>query len=334
MNQKTSVTISTLTILKIFGIAILLWLLWYIRDILVLLFIVMIIVAAFSPLVERLYRRRIPRFVSVLLIYLLALSIFAFLIYLIVPPLAIQVKELAHNGPYYLQKITPIYHQAEGYFPPLQKSLESIVLTLNKLTTNLWSSVLFIFGGLVSFLTVLVLSFYLLLERENIVTVLVSFLPIAHKERILAVFQKVGVKIGAWARGQIILCAIIALADFIILSILGVPYALALAILAGFLEIIPTIGPILSAIPAILLGFTISPWTALIVLLSYLGVQQLESQILVPKVLGKAVGLSPVIVIIALLIGGKLLGIAGAILAVPLVAVLHVIFVEWRATRV
>jgi len=333
MNQKTTLSISTATILKIFGVAILLWFLWYIRDILILLFVVMILVAALSPLVEKLYRKRIPRFLSVILIYLLILFFFAFLIYLIVPPVALQVKELTHNISYYAEKIAPVYQQAETSLPALQKSLESIASSLNKLTTNLWAAAVTIFGGLVSFVTVLVLTFYLLLERESIINVLITFLPVAHKDKILSVFQKVGVKIGAWFRGQLILCLAIGVIDFIILTIFGIPYALVLGILAGILEVVPTIGPILSAVPPILLALAISPWTALLIALSYLGVQQLESQILVPKIMGKVVGVSPVIIILALLIGAKLLGIAGAILAVPIVATLQVVFTEWREVK-
>jgi predicted PurR-regulated permease PerM len=333
MNQKTTLSISTATILKIFGVAILLWFLWYIRDILILLFVVMILVAALSPLVEKLYRKRIPRFLSVILIYLLILFFFVFLIYLIIPPVALQVKELTHNISYYAEKITPVYQQAETSLPALQKSLESVASSLNKLTTNLWAAAVTIFGGLVSFVTVLVLTFYLLLERESIINVLVTFLPVAHKDKILSVFQKVGVKIGAWFRGQLILCLAIGVIDFIILTIFGIPYALVLGILAGILEVVPTIGPILSAVPPILLALAISPWTALFIALSYLGVQQLESQILVPKIMGKVVGVSPVIIILALLIGAKLLGIAGAILAVPIVATLQVVFTEWREVK-
>jgi len=334
MNQKTTIEVSTLTILKFFGIAFLLWFLWYIKGILILLFVVMILVAALSPLVEKLYKKKVPRFLSVILIYLVLLLLLASLIYLIVPPVALQVKELTHNAPYYIEKVSPIYYQVQEYLPTFQQSLENIATSLNKLTTNIWSATLTIFGGLLSALTILVLTFYMLVGKETIFNILVSFLPIAHKEKILGIFQKVGLKMGAWLRGQLILCLVIGLATFVILAILGVPYALILAILAGILEIVPTIGPIIAAIPAILLAFAISPLTALIVLLSYFGVQQLECQILVPKIMGKVVGISPVIIILALLIGAKLLGIAGAILAVPIAATLSVAFTEWRANKV
>lgn len=331
-NQKTTIEISSITILKVFGVAVLLWFLWYIRDILILLFVVGILVATLSPSVEKLYTKKIPRLLSVILIYLVLIILFSLLVYLIVPPIIVEINKLIQNSPAFIERISPIYYQSKGYLPVFQQSLENIAGTLNRLTTNVWSAALTIFGGLVSFVTILVLTFYMLLEKESIDHIVISFLPIDRKDRILKIIQKVGKKMGSWLRGQLLLCLVIGVIDFIILSILGVPYALILAVLAGILEIIPTLGPVLGAIPAILVALTISPLTALIVTIGYLGVQQLENHILVPKVMGKAVGLSPVIVIIALIIGAKLLGIAGAILAVPAAAVIQVLVSEWRRT--
>lgn len=333
MNQKTTIDISATTILKIFGIALGLWLLWYIKSVLIILFVVAILVAAFSPVVEKLYKKKVPRILSVLLIYTGLVFLFALLIYLIVPPIALQVREFTHNLPAFIERTSPIYYQFKEYLPALQQSLENLAATLNKLTANIWSATLTIFGGLVSFLTIFVLTFYILLEKESITNFLISVLPLDHKDKIVEVLKKIGDKVGAWLRGQLILCVIIAIATLIILIIFRVPYALILAVLAGILEIIPTIGPILAAIPAILLALTISPLTALIVALCYFGLQQLESQILVPKIMGKVVGLSPVIIIIALLVGAKLFGILGAILAVPAAAAVIVAASEWKKFR-
>jgi len=328
----TKIDISTKTILKILGLVILFWFLWAIRDILVLLFVVLILVAAFHPTIDILEKHRVPRLLSVILLYLGLLLAFSFLIYLIVPPIIVQVNELTQNLPLYTEKTNLLYGQIKDYLPSLQNNLENIANNLGKFTTNIWSAGLSIFGDLIYFITVLVLTFYALLEKNGLDAVLVSSLPLSHKEKILNIFHKIGVKMGSWLRGQLLLCLIIAILDFIVLLILGVPYALVLAVLAGILEIIPNIGPVLGAIPAILVGLTVSPLTALIIGLAFLGVQQLESQILVPKIMGRAVGLSPIIVIIALLVGGKLLGIGGAILAVPAATAIIVAISEWRKT--
>ncbi|MCX6807107.1 MAG: AI-2E family transporter [Candidatus Berkelbacteria bacterium] len=332
-NQKISVDISSAAILKVFGIALLIWFLWYIREIIIVLFVVGILVATFSPLVERMYGKKVPRILSVILIYIVLILLFALLVYLIVPPVVVEVNKLTQNLPGFIERVSPIYYQSKQYLPSFQKGLENIAGTLNSLTTNVWSATLTIFGGLVSFVTILVLTFYMLLEKESRDNLVASFLPVDRKDSILKISQKVGQKLGAWLRGQLFLALIIGIVDFIILAILGVPYVLILAILAAILEIIPTLGPVLAAVPAILIALTVSPWTGLIVAVAYLGVQQLENHILVPKVMGKAVGLSPVIVIVALLIGAKILGIAGAILAIPAAAALQVLISEWRKLR-
>jgi len=330
MNQKTTIDVSSLTILKVFGLGILLWFLWYIREIVLLLFVVLILVSVFSPWVEKLQKKKIPRLLSVILIFICIFAVFSFLIYLVVPPLVFQIKELVQNIPYYLQRVSPIYQQTQGYLPSLQKSLEGLASFLNKLTLNVWSAALTIFGGALSFLTVLVLTFYLLLEKESALGFLMTLLPIQKRGQILNIYKKTEVKIGFWLGGQLLLCLLIGLLDFIVLIILGVPYALVLGILSGALEIIPVIGPILSAVPAIILGFSVSPWTAFFVLLAYFGIQQMESQILVPKIMGKIIGVSPVVIIITLAIGAKLFGVLGAILAVPFSAIVQVVFTEWR----
>jgi len=328
----SKIDISTRTIIKLFGFALLLWFLWAIRDILILLFVVLILVAAFSPTVDYLEKSGLPRLLAVILIYLVLLICLSFLVYLIVPPIVEQVNELTHNLPYYIDKTNVFYSQVKDYLPQFQSGLQNLASALGRFTDNIWSAGLAVFGGIIAFVTVMVLTFYILLEKDGFDSVIVSLIPKEYKGKVLTILHKVGKKMGTWLRGQLLLCLIIAILDFVVFYILNLPFALVLAVLGGILEIIPTIGPILAAIPAIIMALTISPLTAIIVGLALLGIQQLESQILVPKIMGRAMGLSPVIVIIALLIGGKLFGIGGAILAVPAATVLIIIIKEWRKT--
>jgi len=137
--------------------------------------------------------------------------------------------------------------------------------------------------------------------------------------------HKVEVKTGAWVRGQIVLMFLVGFTTYIGLTILGVEFALPLAVIAGLLELIPTIGPIVSAIPAAIIAFTQGPLLGLGVIALYILIQQLENNILVPKVMEKAVGLSPLITIFSLLVGAALFGILGAVLAVPFAAITYLI---------
>jgi predicted PurR-regulated permease PerM len=143
---------------------------------------------------------------------------------------------------------------------------------------------------------------------------------------VLTTIDHVNSKLGAWFRGQVILSLFIGLMSWIALTILGLPYALPLAFLAGILEVVPTLGPTLSAIPAIVVALTVSPTTAITVVAVYVAIQAFEGHILVPNVMQKSVGLNPVVVILAIMIGTNLMGIAGALLAIPFISFIIVIF--------
>lgn len=325
------IEISTWTILKLFLVPLVLFFLWYVRDVLVMLVVVFILVAAFYPLVNKMESAKIPRFLAVLMIYLALAAIFALLVYLVIPPMITEVKNLANNLPYYINQINlyskGIYQVAASW----QNILDTVSAQLAKIGLSFYSFALSFFGGLAATITVIVLSFYLLLEGKETKQFVLSLFSANRKDFVAVVSQKIGVKIGGWLRGQAILSVTVGLANFIGLSIIGIPYALTLGVLAALLEIVPIVGPVISGAVAILIALATTSWIkALFVLILYIAVQQLESNLLVPKIMGKAVGLSPAVIIIALLIGGKLAGLGGAILAVPIAAGISVVFAEFQ----
>ena len=152
-------------------------------------------------------------------------------------------------------------------------------------------------------------------------------------KKVMTIWLKVEERLGAWVRGQVTLAFTIGLSTFFGLTLLGIPYTFPLAILAGLLEIVPIIGPIIAAIPAILVAFTISPLLALATAALYFIIQQVEANLVVPLVMRKAVGLPPLVTIIGLMIGGKLGGIGGAILAIPIFVTLETIIKEYFALK-
>ena len=176
------------------------------------------------------------------------------------------------------------------------------------------------------------LTFYLLLERNNLENRISAFF-IGKEARVRKSIIEIEEKLGAWLRGQLFLSLIIGILVFVGLLILNIPYALPLALLAGVMEVIPVIGPIISAIPATLLGLTISPLLGLGVAAMFFVIQQLENHLIVPQVMRKAVGLNPLVVILAIAVGGRLLGFAGALLAVPMAVVLQIIASEVIESR-
>jgi len=183
-------------------------------------------------------------------------------------------------------------------------------------------------GGIFGIVTILILTFYLLVDSEALVRTFIRLFPHEERERVRDASVRVTTKVSAWLGGQLLLAGIIGSTAAVGLWLMGVPYFYVLALIAAIGEMIPVVGPILAAIPALVVALTVSPTLALGVLTFFFVQQQFENHVLVPKVMERQVGISAVVVIIALLIGGSLLGIVGAVLAVPSAAILQVIFQE------
>lgn len=328
MEGKTSFEISTSAIFKIILAIVGLWFLVKTIDILILFFMVLVIVAALSPVVDR-CSSKMPRLVAVLLVYLLILLVVGGAFYLIIPSLVEQLTKLAQDLPHFLNQVSPFYESVKSALTASSETLNNLSGQLQKFSTNVYQTTLGFISGVVAIFTILVLSFYLLMEKGGATKLIAGLLPLSQKERVADIFQKIGLKMGAWLRGQIALALIVGVLVLIGLSIIQVPFALALAVWAALTELIPYIGPILGAIPAIIIAFLINPLTGILTLIVYVLIQQLEANFLVPKIMQKAVGLSPVVIILALLVGGKLYGILGMIVAVPAAAAFQVFLQEW-----
>ena len=326
MAEKIKFEITTWAIIKVFLVALAFYFLFLIRDVVALIFIVLILVSTFSPLIKT-WQKSIGRLASILLLIAGIAAVLAGVIYIIIPPLVSQISQLAISLPAYIANTN--FDSLRGYIPEIRNGLESLSSNLGTVTTNIYTFTAGIIGGVFTLLMIFVLTFYVLLDEENVKKYISSIIAPQHKEGVSSVINKIASKIGSWFRGQLLLGIAIFVIDYIGLSIIGVPYALVLALIAGLLEIVPTVGPIIAGVTAALFALTISPWKALFVLIYYFGVQVIENNILVPKIMQKAVGISPAVIIVAVLIGAKLMGIIGAILAIPLAASLSVLILEW-----
>lgn len=320
MNRR--IDISHKTVFFITAFLVLLWVLYQIREVIILLFVALILMAALVPLVNRLERWKFPRALAIGVVYVLVIGCIAALVTLVVVPLSNQSANLASSLPAAINQLFPF-----------DVNRELIQAQLGDITKNVLSVSLVIFNNIVAVVSVAVITFYLILERAQLEKYVLHFF-INHPERqkrINAVIDEVEEKLGAWVRGQLVLSLSVGVLVYIFLEALSlfVPhstsYAIPLAILAGLLEIVPTIGPIISAIPAVILAYTVSPALALVVVAGYFVIQQVENHFLVPQIMKRAVGLNPLLVILAVAAGGKLGGFAGVLLAVPIVVMIQVI---------
>lgn len=304
------------------------------KDILLLLYVAGLLAIGISPFVQWIERRsagrRLPRWVAILVIYLLLLGAAAITVMMVVPPLVSQATDLWTNLPAYadsVQKmliknrlITHTYSWSEILRQAPNPGI-ALVGVLGAL-----QGVLGVAGALV---TVLVLPYYLLLEAPTLQVTFVKFFSREHRPLLARVIHNVTNKISAWLSGQLILAVIIGTTAALGLWMLGVPYFYVLALVAAIGELIPVVGPIMAAIPAILVAATVSPQTAAFTIVYFTAQQFIENHFLVPRVMERQVGVSPVTVIAALLIGSELLGIVGALLAVPTAAIVQVLVSEW-----
>lgn len=324
-DEHKTINISTITILKIVMIGLLLWFFWLIRDIMLILLIAIIISSAIDPVVDFLYKRRIPRVLSVMFVYVVFLGLLTMVGFILVPPIIQQFNEIKGADVY--QTFTSrigIYRETLGHSTIGQ----AINNSLNDLAQNfggaLFATTKSVFTSILSTITVLVISFYLTVEENGMKNFVRHLAPYKHQAYVMKLIGKIQIKMGAWVLGQFILSAVIFGLVFIGLTVLKVKYALVLALVAGVLEIVPFVGPFVSGALACFFAFLQSPGLSAAVLIMWIVAQQLESNIIVPIVMSKSVGLSPVLVLLGVLIGATLGGIVGALISVPVMGGLSV----------
>jgi len=284
------------------------WLILQIRDILFLLFISFIIMSVLRPFVEFFEKYKIPRALSILFLYIVVFGFFGVSLGSMFPALISQTTKFISDLPRYVNLLNPY----------LQIDIKSITSQLAPIGENLVKVTVEVFSNIVTLLMVLIFTFYLLLERKYIEQHLGNLLDIKTSRKIIEMLEAVEISLGSWLRGQLLLMGIISFLTYFGLLFLRIDFALPLAIIAGLFEIIPVVGPIISAVPAVLVAFTVSPFLGLAVAALYFIIQQLENHLLVPIVMNRTVGLPPLIVIVSLMIGSRLAGIAGAILSIPI----------------
>ena len=335
MSVKKQVTLNTSSIVIIKIVLVLLGLvfLYFVRDGVLILLTAIVIAAALNPTVSWLRKKHIPRSLSVLLIYAILLDIIVLSIYLLIPPIAAQVKDLANQFPNLYEQLVQkglklkVFSAREDLLNNIQKMIVSFGENIVGATHSIFGTLGVIFGSFISAFIVLVLSFYLTVQENALKNFIRTVTPVRRQKYIIGLVDRIQHKIGRWLSGQVILCIVVGLLIFLGLTFLGVKYSLVLGLFAGLTEIIPYVGPVLGAVPAVFLAFTQSPILALFIIILFFVVQQLENHLLVPKVMQKTIGLNPIVVILALLAGGKLAGILGMMLAVP-VAIVVTVFVE------
>jgi predicted PurR-regulated permease PerM len=312
-----------------------LFLVWRLAEIVVVVFGAIVFASAVRPFVKRLTEWRLPMGLAILVAYLLIFGFLGGLFAVAVPPLFAVARDLVQDTGLIFRTAASLYGwiSSLGYteiagqlftrifeeWNALQSRVEAIAVTQGP------PILMSVAEGLAQLVLAFVVAFYWLTARDQIQNLMLSLTPVRTRGRVEMIWNDVERTMGDWVRATALCMLSIGVSAFIGLVILGVPYALPLALIAGLFEALPMVGATLGALPAILIGFTVSPTVGVLTILLFVLIQSMENYILVPRLMSQNVGLSPLIVIIAIVAGGMLNGIVGALFAIPVAAALQVI---------
>lgn len=344
MKERTSISITTSTILKIVGIGLVLWFAYLIFDILALIFVAIVVASLIDPFADVFQRIRLPRGLAVITLYIAFIAFFVFIGSVIIPVISQEVAQLSQNFGDVVSKTSTQVENIKGFinqyglWGEAQKLLSSLSSTGISAAQSVVHGVTGFFDGLVSFILVLVMAFYFVVENEDIKRGIRHLAPAEYQPYIGQLIGRIKKKLGDWLRAQLLLDFIVGFFVYIGLLIIGAPYALLLGLIAGVTETIPYFGPFFAGIlGTFMVLIQTGDWVkTLFVAAVFIVVQQVENHILVPKVMERTVGLNPIVSIVSLLIGFRLGGVVGALFSIPIATALSVVvsdFLQWRACK-
>ncbi|MEK7090666.1 MAG: AI-2E family transporter [Patescibacteria group bacterium] len=328
VQDKTYIDITTGVIIRILLILGIVWFFYLIRNVVAIVLLSVVIASAVEPAAVWFKKRGIPRLLGVIITYLTAFLVLAAAFSFIVPPLFQELSGLSSEFPEFIKAATRP-DTVFSFIPELPKSLSqglenaagNSLSFLKDFSEGFFHATAKVFGGALSVGLIVVLSFYLSVQERGIENFLAVITPSQYEDYILDLWQRSQGKIGKWFQGQILMGLLVGVLVYLGLTVLQVRFALPFAVLAAIFELIPIFGPVFAAIPAIIVAYFQEPISGLFTLVLFVIIQQLENHLIYPVVVRKTVGVHPIIVILAMIIGGQLGGFFGILLAVPLSAI-------------
>ncbi len=313
--QKVEISYRTIIFTVLFILS--LFVVWQLRSLILLVFLCYIFMEGLNPAVTWLQKLKIPRVLAILIVYVVIGAAISFSFAGIIPALVEQSTNLIRTLPNTIQSI--------NIWGIDSSNISSQFKILENLPGNIATTALSIFSNVISIFVFFVITFYLLLERKNFDDYLVNIFG-QKSEKPVEVVNQLEKRLGSWVSAELLLMLIIGLLSYIGYLIIGINYALPLAIIAGLLEVVPNIGPTVASILAGLFGLTVSPLIGVLAIVWGIIVQQLENNFIVPKIMKETIGINPLITILLIAAGAKLGGIIGAVIAVPLYLTAETIF--------
>ena len=328
------IEISNKTIFTVVALFVLYLLFPYLKDILVVLFVAFIIMSSIYPVVDIFNQLKMPKLISIFLSYILVVLAIALVFTVVITSFISQSHQLANEIPSIPNKLASTYPVLK---PLIGKNTSSNIFNgfssftktyFNQTSSNLskiYSTSVNVFKVFSLIIATFIISIYMLIDKEKNTNLVLNLVKNKNKVKAKGIIDNIEKNLGAWLRGQLLLSAIVSIIYFISLSIIGLKFALPLSILAGFFELIPLIGAIFTAILIILISLAFNPGLFIPVIILCFLIQEFEAHVLVPNIMNRVMGINPIITIVSLILGAEMLGLVGALLAVPFAAVIQIL---------
>ena len=334
MNNEKLLDISWGTIFKIFVAVISFYILYQIRDILVWFVFALIISVLFNPAVNFLRKLKIPRSLAVLFVYTAFFGILTLIIYFTVPLFISEIKQFSQILPQYFERISPPLKGLKiEAFQDIETFFNALGEILNKIITNIANILFVIFGGIFATIFILTLAIYISLNEKGIEKSILIFFPKKYEANILSIWERCQKKVSGWFLTRILACLFVGVVSFVVFLVFNTPYPFSLGLLAGVLNFIPIVGPLITGIFIFVIISLENISKAIFVIIAFTLIQQVENNIFTPLISKRFVGLPPILVLMSLAIGGILWGFLGAILAIPLAGILYEFLKEFLEKR-
>ena len=334
MNNEKLLDISWGTIFKIFVAVISFYLLYQIRDILVWFVFALIISVLFNPAVNFLRKLKIPRSLAVLFVYTAFFGILTLIIYFTVPLFISEIKQFSQILPQYFERISPPLKGLKiEAFQDIETFVNALGEILNKIIINIANILFVIFGGIFATIFILTLAIYISLNEKGIERSILIFFPKKYETNILSIWERCQKKVSGWFLTRILACLFVGVVSFVVFLVFNTPYPFSLGLLAGVLNFIPIVGPLITGIFIFVIISLENISKAIFVIIAFTLIQQVENNIFTPLISKRFVGLPPILVLMSLAIGGILWGFLGAILAIPLAGILYEFLKEFLEKR-
>ena len=333
--MEQTLDISWETIIKVFIAGFIFYILFLARDIVIWFFFALIISLLVEPVIKLLRRFFVPKILAVILVYLSIFGVLGAAIYLAAPILVFEINQLSQNIPDYFEKLNPIFKNLGiSVAQNFEDFSSDLIIKLQESSVSIIKAVYVFFGGIASTILIFVFAFYISLEEKGPEKFLSLLTPKKYEARVLSLFEHAQFKVAGWFGARILSCIFVGILSFIIFFAFGIKYAFILSLISGILNFVPFIGPLITAILAVLFVGVSNSWLmAIYILVALYGIQALENNVITPLLMKKFLDLPPILVLISLLVGGTIFGILGMIFVVPVFGIIYEFLKEFFESR-